>query len=63
MNELKFVRQMKRSRFDIIADILQVAKDGAKKTQVMYQCNLSHHQTDKFLTDLLETGLRARTSI
>ncbi|MDH5390759.1 MAG: winged helix-turn-helix domain-containing protein [Candidatus Bathyarchaeota archaeon] len=47
---------MKRDRFEIIAEILQVAKNGAKKTHIMYQCNLSHGQTNKFLTFLLETG-------
>ena len=48
---------MQRNRFDIIAEILQTAKDGAKKTHLMYQCNLSYRQTNKFLTDLLENGL------
>ena len=50
-------RQMKRNRVDIIVDILQAAKDGAKKTHVMYQCNLSFRQTNEFLADLLEAGL------
>ena len=56
MNEPKVVRWMKRDRLKIIAEILQAAKNGAKKTHIMYQCNLSYHQTKKFLTFLLETG-------
>jgi len=56
MNEPKVVRWMKRDRLKIIAEILQAAKNGAKKTHIMYQCNLSYHQTKKLLTFLLETG-------
>ena len=48
---------MRRDRFKIIADMLQKAKNGAKKTRIMYQCNLSYHQTNEYLTHLLETGL------
>ncbi len=48
---------MKRDRLKIIAEILQVAKNGVKKTHIMYQCNLSYRQTKKLLTSLLETGL------
>ena len=48
---------MKRDRLEIIAQILHVAKNGAKKTHVMYQCNLSYNQTKNFINYLLETGL------
>ena len=48
---------MKRTRFDIMAEILQVAKSGAKKTHIMYQCNLSYNQTQKLLPFMLESGL------
>jgi predicted transcriptional regulator len=56
MDETKVVREMKRDRLKIIAEILQAAKNGAKKTHIMYQCNLSYRQTNRFLTFLLETG-------
>jgi Predicted transcriptional regulator len=55
--ELEVSRAMKRNRLEIIAEILQTAKDGAKKTRVMYNCNLSYRQTKKLLSHLLETGL------
>jgi predicted transcriptional regulator len=55
--ELKVLRAMKRNRFEIIADILETAKDGAKKTRIMYRCNLSYRQTKKLVSHLLETGL------
>jgi len=46
-----------RSRLDIIADILHVAKDGAKKTQIMYQANLSYKLLKKYLADVIEACL------
>jgi predicted transcriptional regulator len=55
--ELKVLRLLKRSHFEIIAEILETAKDGAKKTRIMYRCNLSYRQTNKLLDHLLETEL------
>jgi predicted transcriptional regulator len=47
-----------RSRFDIIANILLAAKDGgAKKTHIMYKCNLSFKQLHSYLRFLTEIGL------
>lgn len=48
---------MRRSFFEIVAEILQVAKDGAKKTRITYSCNLTYGATEEFLTYLLEAGL------
>jgi len=50
------VKQM-RSTFEIIAEILRVAKNGAKKTRIMYACGLSYRFVEKYLALLLETGL------
>lgn len=38
---------------DIIANILQVAVGGAKKTHIMYGCNLSFEQLETYLSFLL----------
>jgi predicted transcriptional regulator len=46
-----------RSSFEIIAEILRVAKNGAKKTRIMYACGLSYRFVEKYLALLLETGL------
>jgi len=47
-----------RSRLDIIADILHVvSKEGAKKTQIMYQANLSYKVLTKYLTEVIEACL------
>ena len=53
---------MRRNRFEIIAEILRVAKNGAKKTHIMYQCNLSHGMTNNFVAHLLETDLLRKGS-
>lgn len=48
-----------RSRLDIIADILSIAKrnHGAKKTQIMYGANLSYKVLTKYLHEILEAHL------
>jgi len=46
-----------RSSFEIIAEILKVAKNGAKKTRIMYSCGLSYRFTGKYIALLLEIGL------
>jgi len=46
-----------RSSFEIIAEILKTAKNGAKKTRIMYACGLSYNFVQKYLELLLETGL------
>ncbi len=46
-----------RGRLQIIADILTVVKDGAKKTRVMYQANLSYTLLTRYLGEVLEAGL------
>jgi predicted transcriptional regulator len=43
----------KRSRIDIMADILGETLKGARKTHIMYNCNLSHNQLHAYLKLLL----------
>ena len=45
-----------RRRFEIIADILNAAKNGAKKTRIMYVANLSHGLLEKYLGETLNIG-------
>lgn len=52
---LKQVRR--RSRIDIICDILQRARRGAKKTQMVYGCNLNFKIFKQYAKDLRERGL------
>lgn len=46
-----------RSRMDIMENILRVATEGAKKTRVMYRCNLSFKQLHAYLDLLVSIGL------
>jgi len=46
-------RVRKRSDIDIIASILNEAHKGARKTRIMYRCNLSHRQLQVYLKLLL----------
>ena len=46
-----------RDRLDIIADILNVASRDAKKTQIMYQANLSYKVLQRYLNEVTEASL------
>lgn len=59
--EEKFVRSH-RSQIDIVADVLRETVGGAKKTQIMYGCNLSFRQLQTYLSLLLDRGLLRKVS-
>ncbi len=46
-----------RDKLDIVADILNVTRRNAKKTQIMYEANLSYRVLQKYLADMSETSL------
>jgi predicted transcriptional regulator len=46
-----------RRKLQIIADILLIARNGAKKTRIMYQANLSYDLLKRYLAKTLEGGL------
>jgi len=46
-----------RSKLQIIADVLSVVRGGAKKTQIMYQANLSYKLLTQYLADVIKAGL------
>jgi predicted transcriptional regulator len=46
-----------RNRLQIIADVLAVAKDGARKTHIMYGANLSYSLLNQCIADVLGAGL------
>jgi predicted transcriptional regulator len=48
-----------RGRLDIIADILNVVSRDAKKTQIMYQANLSYKVLQKYLSEIIDASLIA----
>lgn len=46
-----------RDKFDIIADILQITKKNPKKTQIMYQANLSYKLLQRYLEEIMASSL------
>jgi len=53
-----------RSRLEIIADILHVVNEGSvKKTQIMYQANLSYKLLGKYLKKTVEAGLISSNNV
>lgn len=48
---------MRRNDLEICADILRVARRGAKKTQIVYEANLNFKIVKKYLRRLIENGL------
>jgi predicted transcriptional regulator len=50
-------RRQYRSRIQIAADILEIAKDGSRKTKIMYLGNLSFDLLQKYLDMLVNYDL------
>lgn len=46
-----------RSRIEILAKMLRVASEGARKTHIMYKCNLSRKPLRQYLEDALSANL------
>jgi len=46
-----------RNKLHIIADILYIASEGAKKTQIMYRANLSYKLLGRYLAEVMDAGL------
>ena len=51
----------KRDQFDIVNEILKVAKKGASKTRIMYNANLNFKGVTQYLSLLLENELLRKT--
>jgi predicted transcriptional regulator len=47
----------RRDRLCIIGEILEIAKEGTLKTQIMYKANLSFTQLNDYLKFMLKTAL------
>lgn len=46
-----------RNKLHIIADILSIARKGAKKTEIMYRANLSYKLLCRYLAEVVDAGL------
>jgi predicted transcriptional regulator len=49
--------KFRRDKLAIVADILEIARDGCQKTQIMYKANLSFTQLNEYLTFTLMRSL------
>lgn len=47
----------RRSELDIISDIIMLSRNGAKKTEILYQGNLSYSQLQSYLIFLVEKNI------
>ena len=44
----------RRSELEIIKEIITLSKDGARTTEIIYQCNLSYTQCKDYISFLLD---------
>ncbi|UCB61346.1 MAG: DUF4364 family protein [Candidatus Bathyarchaeota archaeon] len=52
----------RRSKMEVIIDILKEALDGANKTRIMYRANLNFLRFNIYLSEMLENGLLTKTN-
>jgi predicted transcriptional regulator len=55
------ITSKRRDKLDIIAEITQISKEGALKTQIMYKANLSFAQLNDYLKLLINLKLLQKT--
>ena len=47
----------RRSEIEIMGEILSLSTGGARKTEILYQCNLSFMQCNNYLSFLLDKNI------
>jgi predicted transcriptional regulator len=60
---LEKVPRRKRTRYELLADLLQCSKGGARKTALMYRANLSHELLNKYLAFLMKNRFLERRGV
>jgi predicted transcriptional regulator len=53
----------RRSELQIIGEILDISKDGAKKTEILYQNNMSFSQLQNYLSFLLKKEILKENTV
>lgn len=53
---------MRRSKMDIVVDVLEVTKNGINKTAIVYKTNLNFRLAEKYLLLLEKQGLLEKKS-
>ena len=51
----------RRSNLEIFAEILKIARKGAKKTRIVYGANMNFKMLDEYLEKLTKAGLIANS--
>jgi predicted transcriptional regulator len=62
-NTLLRAKQKRRDQLSITADILEIARDGALKTQIMYRAGLSYPQLNDYLIFLIDNNLITQSNV
>ena len=57
-----FQKSLRRSRAQVISEILSEASEGANKTRLMYRCNLNLARFNCYLRELLDAGVIGRVN-
>jgi len=57
VNSWKKDTSKRRDKLGIIAEILEISKEGTLKTQIMYRANLSFAQLNEYLRFMLKANL------
>ncbi len=52
----------RRDKLVIMTEIVNIARTGALKTQIMYKANLSFSQLNQYLKQLIQTNLLEKTA-
>ena len=53
----------RRGEFEIISTILDLSKNGAKKTEILYKGNFSHNRLREYLTLLITKNFMEKKTI
>ncbi len=53
----------RRDSYEIVAGILECARDGAKKTHIMNKAKISYSQTEQYLPLLVEKGFLVNLAV
>ena len=57
----KMYMSQRRSNLEIVAEILKIARKGAKKTRIVYGANMNFKMLDEYLEKLKKAGLIANS--
>ena len=57
----KMYMPQRRSNLEIVAEILKIARKGAKKTRIVYGANMNFKMLEEYLEKLTKAGLIANS--